>query len=328
MRQDLHSTSSSSIGGNEGAAQAKVLRRVCQGGVLAGMSRIELISQGRRVPFLKAPDFSSADHPWAGYLLEEAQGRNEPISRGTFLNTTLFLCTGRQGVAHRKHRGAWERHLIQPGSVFMVRRDTEIEAAWTTNAWPTLLLQLDSTRFQHVAPEEVKAVETALASALTTNDHRLATLMLAMRDEIREGCTSGRLFAESISLALLAYLAGRYATPRPVGDSGKGLSRAQKRKLVEYVRENLSANLSVGELASLVQMSPSHFSRVFKASFGVTPYHFVMHERIERAKVMLAETDLTSGEVAMAFGFASQSHFVKVFRQFAGVTPKQYRAGF
>jgi AraC family transcriptional regulator len=74
-------------------------------------------------------------------------------------------------------------------------------------------------------------------------------------------------------------------------------------------------------------MSPSHFARVFKASFGVTPYRFVMHERIEGAKHMLAGSDLSATEVAMAFGFSSQSHFVKVFRQFTGVTPKQYKVG-
>ena len=289
-------------------------------------SRIQLLSKGRRVPFLTAPDFSSADHPWAGYLMEESNGQNEPISRGSFLKTTLFLCMGGQGTAHRRHRGTWERNLIQPGSVFMVRRDTEIQAAWTTNPWPTLLLQLDNTKFQHVAPDEVKAVEASLVSALTTNDHRLATLMLAMREEVRDGCISGRLYAESISLALLAYLAGKYATPRPSDGCDKSLSPAQKRRLAEYIRANLISNISVAELATLVQMSPSHFARVFKTSFGITPYRFVMQERIEGAKGMLAGTKLTASEVAVAFGFASQSHFVKVFRQFAGVTPKQYKA--
>jgi AraC family transcriptional regulator len=208
----------------------------------------------------------------------------------------------------------------------MVRRDTEIQAAWTTNSWPTLLLQLDNSKFRHIAPEEVNAVETSLVSALTTNDHRLATLMLAMRDEVRDGCISGRLYAESISLALLAYLAGRYATPRPLDSCDKSLSRALKRRLVDYIRANLTGNISVTELAGLVQMSPSHFSRVFKASFGVTPYRFVMQERVEGAKVMLASTGLSASQVAIAFGFASQSHFVKVFRQFTGVTPKQYKA--
>jgi AraC family transcriptional regulator len=291
-------------------------------------SRIQLLSKGRRVPFLSAPDFSSADHPWAGYLMEESNGQNEPISRGSFLKTTLFLCTGGQGIAHRSHRGAWERNRIKPGSVFMVRRDTEIQAAWTTNSWPTLLLQIDNAKFQHVAPEEVRAVETSLVSALTTSDHRLAALMMAMRDEIRDGCASGRLYAESISLALLAYLSGRYATPtpRPLDNCDTSLSRGQRRKLVDYIRANLIGNISVTDLAELVQMSPAHFSRVFKASFGVTPYRYVMRERVEGAKAMLASAELSGSQVAIAFGFASQSHFVKVFRQFTGVTPKQYKA--
>lgn len=292
-----------------------------------GTSRIQLLVKGRPVPFLTAPHLSSVDHPWAGYMLEEANGQNEPISRGSFLKTTLFLCTGGEGIAHRRHRGSWERNRIEPGSVFMVRRDTEIQAAWTSNSWPTLLVQLDNAMFQHVAPAEVKAVEASLVSALTTYDPRLAALMLAMRDEIRDGCLSGRLYAESISLALLSYLAGRYATPRPSGNGDKGLSRAQKRKLVDHIRANLVSNISVTELADLVQMSPAHFSRVFRESLGVTPYRFVMQKRIEGARAMLASTELNASQVAMAFGFSSQSHFGKVFRQFAGVTPKQFKAG-
>jgi AraC family transcriptional regulator len=291
-------------------------------------SRIHLISKGRRVPFLASPALSSAEHPWAGYPFEETTGPNEPISRACFLKTTLFLCTGDEGIANRKHRGAWERHRIRPGSVFMVRRDTEIQSAWTSNPWPTMLLQLDHSKFQHIAPNEVEAIEKSLTSALTTHDDRLATLMLAMREEVREGCPSGRLFGESISLALLAYLAGRYATPGREDDPKSKLSPAQKRIVAEYVRERAAGNISVLELAMLVAMSPSHFARVFKASFGVTPYRFVMHERIELAKAMLAENKLSASQVAMTVGFSSQSHFVKVFRQFTGVTPKQFKSGF
>ena len=248
-------------------------------------------------------------------------------TRACFLKTTLFLCTGGQGTAHRKHRGVWENNRIQRGSVFLVHRDTEIQAAWTSNAWPTMFLQLDNSKLQHVAPDEVNAIEKSLASAVTTNDERLAALMLAMRQEVREGCTSGRLYGESISLALLAYLAGRYATPRHEDNCETGLSPSQKRRIVDYIRANLTSNISVTELAGLVQMSPSHFSRVFKTSFVATPYRFVMQERIEGAKGMLASTKLSASQVATAFGFASQSHFVKVFRQFTGVTPKQYKAG-
>jgi AraC family transcriptional regulator len=161
---------------------------------------------------------------------------------------------------------------------------------------------------------------------LPTRDSRLENLVLAMRDEVKEGCPSGRLFAESISVALVAYLVNKYATP---GNSlgASCLSPAQRRSISDYVRENLANDISVTELAAIVGTSPSHFSRQFSASFGITPYRFVMQERITRAKDLLATTRLSSGQVAMTFGFSSQSHFVKVFRQFTGVTPKQYRAG-
>lgn len=280
------------------------------------------------MPFFSAPDLSSADSPWAGYLFEESQGQNEPVSRGCFIKTTLFLCTGGQVTAHCHDRGVCEKNSFRPGPVVILRRNTEIQSAWTSNSWPTMLLQIDNTNFQHMAPNEVNAIERSLVSALTTDDHRLATLMMAMREEVKGGCVSGRLYGESLSLALLAYLAGKYATPRRADDCVAGLSAAHKRSIVEYIRANLTSIISVAELAGLVQMSPSHFSRMFKSSFGMTPYRFVMQERIEGAKQMLSSTKSTATQVAMAFGFSSQSHFAKVFHQFTGVTPKQYKAGF
>jgi AraC family transcriptional regulator len=287
-----------------------------------------MVSSGRRVSFLSRPHLTSADHPWAGYLFEESESPGVSVSRHYWQRTTLFLCTGGQGTNHWRYRGIWHEDRVRPGSLFIARAGSEIEARWATNSWPTMALQLDNSKLAHMAPEQVSAIENSLVSAFATYDDRLAALMQAVREEVQGGCASGRLYGESISLALLAYLAGRYATPRPPDNCDASLSPAQKRALVDYIRANLTDNISVTELAELVQMSPSHFARVFKASFGVTPYRFVVQERIEGAKDMLASTGLSASQVAMAFGFSSQSHFVKVFRQVAGVTPKQYRAGF
>jgi AraC-like DNA-binding protein len=236
--------------------------------------------------------------------------------------------TGKQGSLHWKHRGTWSLDAIQPGTVSIIRRDVEIQATEPSGSFPMMVLQLDNAKLQHLAPVQVLAIDKCLGSAQVTRDFGLVALLSAMCEEVREGCPSGRLYGESISLALLAYLAGKYATPRHAADRDLSLSPAQKRDLVDYIRANTASNVSVTELAGLVQMSPSHFARAFKASFGVTPYRFVMQERVEGAKGMLASMDVSASEVAMAFGFASQSHFAKVFRQFAGVTPRQYKAGF
>jgi AraC-like DNA-binding protein len=291
-------------------------------------NRIQLISKGRRAPFFSSPGFSSADHPWAGYSFEEANGPAEPLPLHSWSKTTLLLVTSGCTALNWKHRGVWSKDRMQCGTVSIVRRDVEIQSAVPSNPVPTMVLQLDNSKLEHIAEDHVLAIDKTLAPVQVTRDGRLAALLWAMCEEVRDGCTSGRLYGESISLALLAYLSGSYATPRPAQISEKGLSSAQKRCVVDYVRANLAANISVTDLAELVQMSPSHFARIFKTSFAMTPYQFVMHERIEGAKELFASTSSSASQVAMAYGFSSQSHFVKVFRQFAGVTPKQYKAGF
>jgi len=292
-------------------------------------TQIQMVSKGRREPFFRAPEFSSADQPWAGYSFEEGLSKAEPLRSHTWPKTTIFLCTGgERGTVSFKHRGVWTKDHVRPGYLFMARTDSEIQERRATTVWPVMVLQLDSSKLAHVAPHQARAIERSLVSMLGTRDDQLTTILHAVREEVRDGCPSGRLYGESISLALLAYLAGRYASPRHVDDCETRLSQDQMRRLVDYVQANFTNSISVSELAELVHMRPSHFARVFKASFGVTPYRFIMRERIETAKDMLTTTKLSASQVAMAFGFASQSHFLKVFRQFTGVTPKQYRAGF
>jgi AraC family transcriptional regulator len=296
-------------------------------------SRIQLISKGRRVPYFRTPEFRSADHPWAGYSFEEAYSNGEPLPSHAWPKTTLVYVTGpqrstgEQGSLHWKHRGIWSTDAIRPGTVSIIRRDVEIQATEPSGSFPMMVLQLDNSKLQHLAPTQALTIDKCLSSAQVTRDFRLTALLSTICQEVREGCISGRLYAESISLALLVYLAGKYAAPWLADNCTVKLSSTQQRSIVDYIRASLTGNISVTELAGLVQMSPAHFSRVFKASFGVTPYRYVMRERVEGAKAMLASAELSGSQVAIAFGFASQSHFVKVFRQFTGVTPKQYQAG-
>jgi AraC family transcriptional regulator len=282
-------------------------------------------SNGRRIPFFAGSAFSSADHPWAGYYFEESNGPAEPIPKHSWSKTTLLFVTSGGGSLNWKHRGIWRTDAVRYGTVSIIRRDVEIQTCVPSNPMPTMVLQLDNSKLQHMAPENVLVIDRSLDTAQVTNDGVLAALMAAMREEVSEGCPSGRLFAETISLAMLAYLAGRYAITQRSDERETCLSLAQMRVLVDYVRANLTSDIAVTELARLVQMSPSHFTRMFHSAFGVTPYRFVMRERIEGAKGMLRGTELTASQIAFAYGFSSQSHFAKVFRQFTGASPKQFK---
>ena len=96
-------------------------------------------------------------------------------------------------------------------------------------------------------------------------------------------------------------------------------------RVIEHVRENLDGALSVGELADLVGMSESHFSKLFKRDTGLTPHQFILNERINCSKELLQRGISRLVDVALDVGFQNQAHFTTVFRNAVGVTPGQFQ---
>lgn len=95
---------------------------------------------------------------------------------------------------------------------------------------------------------------------------------------------------------------------------------------VAHVRRNLSGELNIATSAALAHMSESYFSRLFKSEMGVGFVEFVNGARIEKAKELLARTDLRIGEIAQAVGMDNPNYFSILFRKQAGMSPGEYRA--
>jgi AraC-like DNA-binding protein len=99
------------------------------------------------------------------------------------------------------------------------------------------------------------------------------------------------------------------------------LRRARDLMDREYARP-----LDVAALARAALMSTAHFSRQFRATYGETPYAYLMMRRIERAKALLRRGDLSVTEVCLEVGCSSLGSFSASFTQLAGETPTAYRA--
>lgn len=104
-----------------------------------------------------------------------------------------------------------------------------------------------------------------------------------------------------------------------------GLSPYQIRAVTEYIRNNLSLDLSLCELAACAALSPYHFARLFKQSTGMAPYRYVIYQRVEYAKELLKQRELSITEVALVCGFAHQGHLSRHFKRLTGLTPKSFR---
>jgi AraC-like DNA-binding protein len=104
-----------------------------------------------------------------------------------------------------------------------------------------------------------------------------------------------------------------------------GLARWQARRALEHIHTHLGSKLAVGELATLVGLSESHFSRAFRYALGCSPMAYVTVSRLERAKRMMTSTAQSLSNIALACGFADQSHFNRSFRRWVGMSPGAWR---
>ena len=110
--------------------------------------------------------------------------------------------------------------------------------------------------------------------------------------------------------------------PAQAGPDRKNDAIAQA---VKYIGEHLFEALSVEKVADAVSLSPSHFSRQFKARTGYSPYEYIVLRRIDKAKYMLASTELSVKEIAYATGYNSEENFIHSFRKNVGVAPGIFR---
>lgn len=160
-----------------------------------------------------------------------------------------------------------------------------------------------------------------LANLATPEVRSIATLFRGFmaRPESRT-----RMQAES--LVLLALNEAVHALAGRSRPSQARLNAPRLRRVVDYVEANLGEDISIGALAEVACFSLCYFSRSFKAAMGESPHAYVTRRRIDRAKEMLAASDLALAEVALACGFGSQSHFNSAFKTVTGETPGRFRA--
>jgi len=86
--------------------------------------------------------------------------------------------------------------------------------------------------------------------------------------------------------------------------------------------------LGVADLARAAGLSPAHFSREFRKTFGESPHVYLLTRRLERAAALLRNTDRSVAEICMAVGLTSVGSFTTSFRRMYGESPTAYRSSF
>jgi len=168
-----------------------------------------------------------------------------------------------------------------------------------------------------------------LRGSIPPEDEFLTGLLRAFQKEVLKPEIGSRLLIDSLSQALAVYLIRRYTDRQLTTSQPLIIPKWRIRRAQDFIRENLNNGISLKEIADAAgDVSPYHFSRLFKQATGFSPYQFLIECRVLAAQQLLrAQRELSLGEIAFRCGFADQSSFTRCFRQRTGLTPKQYRDG-
>jgi len=161
----------------------------------------------------------------------------------------------------------------------------------------------------------------ALRSTVAIDRPLPREILRTLAEELSAPGDYGRLYAETLVLALVVDLIRHNDTHSRIAPVRGGLAPWQLRRVEQMVNDRLAEDISLAQLAGLTDLSKSHFARAFRRSTGLPPHKFQLNARVERAKHLLRRGELSLTEIGLACGFREQSQFIRAFRRLVGVSP-------
>ena len=267
---------------------------------------------------------SSQDLNWDGIYIEKGENQEFAPDNVTVAQHYFAMNTGpaldwewKDGNTFRTHRYETGDLWINPAGVPFSHR--------IQGHNQFVLLTLDPNKIPELLPDRPLLERQIFRRQHQAKDRHLQTLLHALLIEAELGGPNGKLYADTLSVALATHFVNHYSIDNSLNlPQLPVVNRQRLGQAIDYIESNLTADLSLSDLAITSGLSKFHFSRLFKQATGFTPHQYVLQRRIERAALVLQQGESSIVQVAHELRFTDQSHFTRVFKQFKGMTPKSW----
>jgi AraC family transcriptional regulator len=266
---------------------------------------------------------------WSGVQVETVQiTRHMPFEYGFRAPYHLLIAAE---LAERHDGETFVEGLPRSTLRNFTRRLTFVPAGHAFRGWQKPRALTRTTYFYidprgpHVDPA-LRFGEIEFKPRLFFYDRDLWDTALKLKSQVEKPGSMPRQYAEALGIVLtyeLVRINGSAERREPA--SRGGLASWQQKRVATYIEERVADDIPLATLAELARLSPYHFCRSFKRSFGMPPHRYHASRRIERAKQLLTDRERSVTAIALDIGFSDTSTFTAAFHRLTGQTPTRYR---
>jgi AraC family transcriptional regulator len=190
------------------------------------------------------------------------------------------------------------------------------------------VLCLESDFLVRVAEEvfDLQSSQLRLKAVESQRDPLVTQIAGLLSREALNSDSGSPLVAKSMAMQLAVHLIRHYSErPQPAA-AGQSPPRAVL-LASDFIRDNYSRDISLGDIADAAHLSPFHLARLFKKTTGMTPHQYLVDVKVNSARSLLTAGagSRSLAEVAAAVGFSDQSHLTRHFKRALGLTPRQLK---
>ncbi|MBH8554777.1 helix-turn-helix transcriptional regulator [Nostocaceae cyanobacterium CENA357] len=274
--------------------------------------------------FSRPPILSSGRTKWSGISLEHLY---LPSGETPEYSLEQFVITINLGQSVKIER-ILDRHLqtglMFTGAVGLCPMHTSQAIRWDRDV-NILLLNLNHELLTCNAIELLDTDEYEMLPHLITQDALIYQIGLGLKAQLKTNGSDSCLYGESAATFLAVHLLQNYSTQKfSIQEYAGGLPLQKLKQVVDYIHDHLAQEISLDAIANYLGMSRYYFCRLFKQSTGLSLHQYVIQQRVEQAKQLLAQGKMSIADIALACGFSHQSHLHRHFKRLTGVTPKNF----
>ena len=269
------------------------------------------------------PNLSSHHVDWTGIYLQYHNCPSHETPEHYPTQHVIAIQTKGFVEAERKLGDRDRQEQIRVGDVCLVPAHTRhwIHAKGTQGL---ILLSIEPAAISRILPNDLDAKNIELLPHFAQADPFIYHLGLSLKKALQINTVDSRFYAESLSVALIAHLMQFYTAKNPVANDVLS-EDAQIKQAKDYIHAYLTKKLSLQAISDTIGISKYHFCRIFKQSTGLTPWQYVIQQRIELAKQLLKNSQLSIWQISDRLGYSNSTQFTNFFRQHTGITPSDFR---